>query len=992
MSIIDFTVPFRFNPGSGSSADNFLLLLLNDANFTVVTNTAAQWTIDLVVPTQGVTRITFFADTQFTPGAGETPPAGVIGDIDLYGAGGAFLHGFADLGALSLSVGALLANPNLLVSGEDDFLGSLGTDIFYSGAGADILDGDSGNDELHGQGDGDLIYGAAGADVLFGDAGDDIVLGEAGNDTIAGGDGDDVLAGGLGDDAINGGAGLDFASYFDATSGVTVSLALTGAQNTLGAGIDTLTGIEDLEGSEFNDTLTGTATSNFLFGGDGADTFHAGAGADFMIGGAGNDVYDVDDAGDQIFEAANEGFDSVHATRDYTLTDNVETLYLEGAAVLGIGNNSANTIEGNALNNVIEGRGGGDVISGGAGADTIDGGEGDDSLYGGGGGDTVLAGGGDDRVYLGAGVNFADGGAGDDSLDYSALGAVAIAVNLTLSTARHGGVDDTISGFENVTGGAGENTLIGNGANNWLTGGDDDDWLEGADGNDVLIAGESDDRLDGGAGDDSLNARGGDDTGFGGAGNDFLQGAEGDDTLSGGAGNDLFFASRLTTDAAESNVYDGGEGFDELRYDGDGAVNVNLTTGAATGASGGADAITGFERVTGTEFADVLIGDAFDNEFDGRTGVDTIQGGAGSDTLDYSVSNFAGLGGLNINLATQSGGFATEQDIFSGIENVLGTIGNDDVLIGDSGANRLSGIGGRDTLNGAGGDDILSGGEGVDTLAGGAGSDSLDGGLDEDTAVFSTAQGANGVFAFGGLVAVLNAAAHETDRLLGVELLQFSNATVAAGTAAAFNAIDYLASYNDLIAAFGANPAIGFEHYITNGYFEGRPVDQFNGLDYIASYNDLINAFGTNQDLAAQHFITDGYWEGRSRDAFSGLDYIASYNDLILAFGANEAIAAQHFITNGFAEGRSRDAFDALQYIASYGDLIDAFGVNTQIGAQHFITNGFGEGRVRDDFDAAQYLANYADLQAAFGANLDAATYHFIEYGYHEGRTDSLLG
>ena len=63
---------------------------------------------------------------------------------------------------------------------------------------------------------------------------------------------------GGGDDTLDGGGGNgDVAAYLDATAGVTVSLAISGPQNTVSAGTDTLINIEGLWGSSFNDTLTG---------------------------------------------------------------------------------------------------------------------------------------------------------------------------------------------------------------------------------------------------------------------------------------------------------------------------------------------------------------------------------------------------------------------------------------------------------------------------------------------------------------------------------------------------------------------------------------------------------------------------------------------------------------------------------------------------------------------------------------------------------------
>ena len=71
---------------------------------------------------------------------------------------------------------------------------------------------------------------------------------------------------------------------------MTVSLAIAGAQNTGGAGSDTLIGIENLTGSGFNDMLTGDANANVLSGGAGNDTLDGGAGNDTLDGGAGNDT------------------------------------------------------------------------------------------------------------------------------------------------------------------------------------------------------------------------------------------------------------------------------------------------------------------------------------------------------------------------------------------------------------------------------------------------------------------------------------------------------------------------------------------------------------------------------------------------------------------------------------------------------------------------------------------------------------------------------
>jgi hypothetical protein len=93
----------------------------------------------------------------------------------------------------------------------------------------------------------------------------------------------------------------------------------------------------------------------------------------------------------------------------------------------------------------------------------------------------------------------------------------------------------------------------------------------------------------------------------------------------------------------------------------------------------------------------------------------------------------------------------------------------------------------------------------------------------------------------------------------------------------------------------------------------------FDGLDYIASYGDLIKALGANEQAGAEHFIDNGFKEGRTT-TFDGLDYIANYTDLMKAFGANNDEGAAHYITNGHSEGRST-TFSVAAYESSHPDL-----------------------------------------------------------------------
>ncbi|WP_237886522.1 retention module-containing protein [Pseudomonas sp. PGPR40] len=136
----------------------------------------------------------------------------------------------------------------------------------------------------------DILLAGAGNNVLNAGDGNDLLTAGSGNNEMHGGAGNDLLFSGAGNDLLDGGSGNDTASYAHATAGVTVDLSLLTAQNTLGAGTDTLTGIDNLTGSNFNDSLTGDNNSNIINGGLGSDVLNGGGGDDFLIGGLGNNT------------------------------------------------------------------------------------------------------------------------------------------------------------------------------------------------------------------------------------------------------------------------------------------------------------------------------------------------------------------------------------------------------------------------------------------------------------------------------------------------------------------------------------------------------------------------------------------------------------------------------------------------------------------------------------------------------------------------------
>jgi Ca2+-binding RTX toxin-like protein len=116
----------------------------------------------------------------------------------------------------------------------------------------------------------------------------------------------------------------------------------------------------------------GNGGSNALFGNSGSNILNGEGGADVMVGGAGNDIYFVDNFADAVFENPGEGIDTVFSTAHFRLSENVETLVLQGNADLqGYGDSHANTLYGNTGNNILNGEAGADMLVGGQGNDAF---------------------------------------------------------------------------------------------------------------------------------------------------------------------------------------------------------------------------------------------------------------------------------------------------------------------------------------------------------------------------------------------------------------------------------------------------------------------------------------------------------------------------------------------------------------------------------------------------------------------------------------------
>ncbi|MFM7426568.1 MAG: cadherin domain-containing protein [Elainella sp.] len=178
---------------------------------------------------------------------------------------------------------------------------------------------------------------------------------------------------------------------------------LSTAQPTGYSGTATMLGSEQddtLIGGLGNDTISGNGGNDVLLGSLGNDMLDGGAGRDQMEGNSGNDLYVVDSRDDLVIEGLDAGFDTVQASLDYSLGNNLESLELTGQARTGTGNSLDNRVSGNSQANRLSGEAGNDQIVGGEGRDELLGGAGNDRLEGGAGRDRLVGGRGRDTFLL----------------------------------------------------------------------------------------------------------------------------------------------------------------------------------------------------------------------------------------------------------------------------------------------------------------------------------------------------------------------------------------------------------------------------------------------------------------------------------------------------------------------------------------------------------------------------------------------------------------
>ena len=593
------------------------------------------------------------------------------------------------------------------------------TTTFFGGTGAINLTGNAIAQEIVGNAGANTLDGGGGADAMTGGAGNDIYIVDNAGDTT-------VEAAGGGDDRVESSVSFTLAGEIE-------NLVLTGA-----AAIDGT-------GNNLNNAITGNGAANTLNGGIGADA---------LTGGLGNDTYVVDNAGDVIVEASDQGaLDQVNASVSYVLG---AAAFVERLATTNAAGIAAINLTGNDVAQELIGNAGANTLNGGGGADAMTGGGGDDIYIVDNAGDTLVeaVGGGTDNVQ--------------SAITYTLGNEVE---NLTLlGLDPINGTGNTLNNV--LTGSGAANALSGLGGNDTLNGGLGEDAMTGGAGDDTYVVDNSGDTtvevagggtdlvqtavtftlasevenlallgteaisgtgntlgnvLTGNGEGNALDGVGGNDTLNGGNGDDILTGGTGLDTVNGEGGDDTLRID-LTVEIVAGEIYNGGADNDTL------TGNVG---GVAANLSG--VTLSALENITGFHGGLTLTAAQLDT-FTGtvQTGAITLSGSGVVDiaNADVSTSTFnlsAAGNSLTLNdegLAyyTVNGGAAADTVTIVGGTLGSGTLnggGGADVLTAGSGSDTLNGGADGDTLTGAAGDDQLTGGAGLDIVNGGAGFDTL---------------------------------------------------------------------------------------------------------------------------------------------------------------------------------------------------------------------------------------------------------------------------
>ncbi|WP_338847351.1 calcium-binding protein [Massilia sp. W12] len=880
---------------------------------------------------------------------------------------------FADGG--SLTVGQIKNNLMQTTESRDAVIG---------GNLADLINGKGGDDVLDGRGGNDSVQGGVGNDQILGGLGDDLLSGQTGDDTLESGGGNDTLEGGSGNDLLILDKGKPIYRFAPGDGRDAIQLqAGVGAEDVqavlqLAAGFKTEDVIIVADGSNLRLTFKGGNDSislkNYLYPDNKGSYAYQGM------------LQSLRFADGQIWSAAQIREKALQGG----VGDDIFDFHYGPAMTIngGAGNDS---ISGSYFDDRLLGGEGSDTLAGGVGDDNLSGAAGNDVLYGGAGNDTLSGGAGNDILGGEAGSDSFEFGAGfgrdtidnADALDSIILGA-AVTPDVVHLKLNNGSLLISFEGND-------RDVLYFNGGQNTLPQemrfADGKVWqrteivqaiLQAGNGGKFTLT-EQNDQISAGAGADTLFGAGGDDTLSGGAGNDQLDGGDGNDSylFQTGFGQDEIKHS-LTQGLNEQDVLQFGAGIipsrmvlqrsgqdlqislrnssdsillrDYFNFESNPAYRPELLR-FERGFTLDKQAVLARLQGTGKNGNDILYGTDGADLLDAGGGLNVVNGGGGNDTL---VSGFED--------DAMDGGAGLDRAIFHGKLNDYNFDWWRDVLTVNSDAN---------------GKDIL---RGIETLQ------------FTDRSVM-VVDGLRYIASYGDLIHAYkgNAQAGLTHYWTWgvfegrtesfnpqVYLDKYADVRAAGG--------------NDLQAATLHFINSGFALGRNDSMSSADNLNGTAGNDSILSYggNDTIRGAGGNDVLDGGAGVDLVRFDGKLGEySFNVKAGLISSRDITLSNGDEGADSLSNIEILRFTD---RDVtvnmLNHLRYIASYGDLINAFKTDVDAGFTHYLNNSVKEGR-SITFDPQTYLEKYADVRALAGNDLELATRHFISAGFALNRNDS---
>ena len=201
-----------------------------------------------------------------------------------------------------------------------------------------------------------------------------------------------------------------------------------------------------------------------------------------------------------------------------------------------------------------------------------------------------------------------------------------------------------------------------------------------------------------------------------------------------------------------------------------------------------------------------------------------------------------------------------------------------------------------------------------------------------------------------------------------------------------FDAAFYLAHNPDVKAA-GIDP---YQHFLANGWMEGRDPGALFSVSYYLSHNPDVAAAGVNPLL---HFSAVGYKEGRDPNAFFNTKYYLNQNPDVAAAGVDPLL---HFMTDGWREGRDPSVLFSIRGYQAANPDVKAAGLDPLL---HYLASGRAEGRAAvpampHDTGPHDLLVDdayvYAGHPEVAAAGLDASAW-FHAVGWKAGANPDAL-